>query len=211
MSQCLTIDSCNTRDFADFLPVVTLSANIDHEIATYFVRDAAIALCERSKILRQTIEVELQPCVDNPIIEPWCPDLRIVYIHQVCGRTITTKEPCCNWGPCTVFYDGGSTLWLNPAPSNTENLRPLPVTVSVAPTREACALPEILYERYKETIEAGAMAKLHRVFGTPFYDLTASREQKALFDAGVAAAGLDRLTGYSLGPYKMKTRTSRIV
>ena len=208
---CDIIDNCRTRDFADFLPVVVLAANVDHEIATYFVRDAAIAFCERSKVLRQTIEVELQGCVENPIIEPSCPDLRIVYIHQVCGRVVRTNEPCCRWGPCAVIYEGGSTLTLSPPPSARDELKPLPVTVSLAPTRESCALPEILYERHRETIEAGALAKLHRIHGTPAFDVNLSRIYEDKFTAGITAAGLDRLTGYSLGPFRMRSRTHRIV
>lgn len=209
---CLIVDECERVDLDQFLPTVLFSApGVDHEIAAYYVREAAIQFCSRSRLLRQTLEVELQPCVENPLIEPRCDDLRIVAIHQVCGRALRPNEPCCSWGGCSVVYDGEVTLMLSPPPSNSQPLRPLPVTVSVAPLASACSLPTVLFERHRETIAAGARAMLFKVPGTQFYDLRAAAEQDRLFTAGITGAGIDRLTGYGFGSIKMRLRHHRIV
>lgn len=183
-------------------------------IAENFVRQAAIDFCERSQIIRRVVDIDLICGVsDYPIL---LPDERIVSIQRVCvgdrccaERAVLSASAPCETG-CTFH---GHSIWF--VPPDSLNIRPTPsvdrakairVHVAVAPLRDACELDSVLYERYHETILDGALARLYLAKTTPWHDKELANLHKTQFDQGIAAAGLDRLTGDTRGPFKMAFR-----
>lgn len=203
--------------YADFVPEISLAVgDIPPPVAENYVRQACIAFCEQSQVLVRRVTIDTQACVtDYPIQLPTCE--RIVSIQRVCsgGRcgtvsgTALTHDPCELHG-CTVH---GSSVWL--VPPDTLSLRPAPSTdqeaalwveVAVAPLRDSCDADALLYERYHETIIDGTLARLYAAKTTPWHDRALAEYHRTLFNNGVAAAGLDRLTGGARGPFRFKPR-----
>lgn len=207
---CLVVDECSRTPYDEMLPTLLMEApGLPSDTAAFYLRQAAISFCKRSKVLRQDLYVPIQACVANPIIEPLCDDLQIVSLHNVCGREVIASTPCrCEWG-ATVQFLPPNQLELYPAPASTDSDRTLQVTVSLAPKRDACEIPTVLYERYAEVIEAGAMARILRI--PEFKDLRLAERYARDFEGGISAAGIDRLLGYSMGPISMRSRHHRIV
>lgn len=209
---CLIVDDCQRTPFDALLaPVLMMAPGLPSDAAIHYLREAAIQLCKRSRVLVQDIEVEIQPCVANPIIEPLCADLDIEALHKVCGRDViaSTPCPCDGWG-CSVRFLPPNQLELYPAPASTTQQRLLPVTISVRPRHDACEIPTVLFDRYAEVIQAGALKDILRL-PAEFKDKQLAETYKREFEGGVTAAGMDRLLGYSLGPIKMRSSHYRIV
>ncbi|ETD67551.1 hypothetical protein V757_11215 [Pelistega indica] len=186
----------------------------DDLIANY-VRLAIIELCERSQVLARTIEIDLQCGVEEYYIETE-EDERIVSIQRICvdgnccsdNAILRASEPC-DTG-CTVH---SRAIWF--VPPDTLNIRPVPtsnkegavkVFVAVAPTREACSVDQLIYERYFDTVINGALARLYLAKTTPWHDRGLAEYHRQLFDKGVAVAGMDRQTGHMRGRIKMTPR-----
>lgn len=212
MTSCLIVDDCQRTDYDVMLPQVLMMApGLPSDAAISYLRDATIALAKRSRVLIQELDVEIQPCVANPIIEPLCDDLEIEALHKVCGRDViaSTPCPCAGWG-CSVRFLPPNQLELYPPPASTSQVRTMQVTVSVRPKRDSCGLPTVMFERYAEVIQAGALAAILRI-PSEFRDLKLSDVYKREFEGGITAAGLDRLLGYSMGPVRVRSSYHRIV
>ena len=218
MDRCEIISSCAMRPLADFIPeIVARVPKLFDEVAAHYVREAAIEFAQRAKVLRQIITVDLQAGVSDVLLEPDC-GMHVVSIHKLCADCDCAQHYELIPGrPCGIACDGAS-VWF--VPPTTLSISPSPrvdregafwALVSVAPDRDACELPEILYQRYSDRLVVGALSKIHLMKGEAWYDAPLADRMEKKFNAGVTVAALDRLTGHGMGPFPMKPRTGRIV
>lgn len=191
-----------------FLPEVMLEIpELPEDIAMHYVREAAIEFATRAHVLERTVTICKQDCVQDYILEP--PDCtRLVAVQHICS------EGCCG-GPVTRLSTRPCALSCGTAYSWFEEPNIIHITggasrynvrISVAPRRDACELPEKLYERYKPDVQAGAFAKLYGVPRRAWSSQGLADDRRAEFDRRIASAGIDRLMGHQQGPIKMKTR-----
>lgn len=203
-------------DFSDFAHEIKLAiGDVQDDLVANYVRQAIIDLCERSQVLVRAVDIDVQCGIEDYPIEV-DEDERVVSIQRICVGTqectssvvLRSSEPC-NTG-CTIH---SHAIWF--VPPDTLHIRPIPkqdkesairVFVAVAPTRDACTVDRIFYERYHEAVINGALARLYLAKTTPWHDRQLAEYHRRLFDNGVASAGMDRLTGNMRGRIKMTPR-----
>lgn len=202
--------------FSEFIPEIKLAiGEVQDDIVANYVRQAIIDLCERSQILRRTVTLDVQCGVEDYPIEV-DEDERIVSIQRICvgnqecmrPTVLRVTEPCdtgCTLHSHTIWFVPPDTLNIRPAPIQDRH-NAIKVVVAVAPTRDACTADSVFYERYHETVINGALARLYLAKTTPWFEPNLAQYHKALYDQGVAAAGMDRLTGNKRGRIQMTPR-----
>lgn len=190
-----------------FLPEIMLEIpELPDDIAMHYVREAAIEFAARSHVLERTVTICTQDCVEDYILEP--PDCtRLVSVQGICAEGGCGTVTRLSGPPCGVQC-GGAYCWVE-QPNIihiTGGAARYQVRISVTLKRDACDVPEMLYERYKPDIQAGAFGKLYAIPRRPWSSQNISDARRAEFDRRIAAAGIDRMMGHQQGPIKMKTR-----
>jgi hypothetical protein len=203
-----------TVPFSAFTPEVILATgDCPSEIAENYLRHAAIDFAERSQVLTRKFHVGFQACVPDYLIDPPACE-RIVSIQRVCfdgdcaDSAVVSHEPCrlpCACGSSAVWFEPPNIVNVTPAPRSDYD-GGLWLRFSVAPLRDACEIDRLFYERYHEAIVHGALARLFGIKKTEWYDPQLATMHDVKYDDGVAAAGMDRLTGDTRGPFRMKHR-----
>jgi hypothetical protein len=199
-----------------FLPKLTYAlqtdeGGIDEDAASSYVVDAAIDIATRTKVLRREIHIKLQACVDTYRVDPQdCVD--IIALMRVCypgrGVIMVPRERCnrgCSvgCGPVTVALDEDGILHLSPAPSEHEDGLIIALTVAVAPTRDACEVDELLYTKYAPVVVLGALVMMKQHGLSRRFDAPLDGVEEA-YERRLSAAGVDRIMGRAMGPFKMK-------
>jgi hypothetical protein len=210
----IVYDPFATVPFSAFSPEVILATgNCPAEIAENYLRHAAIDLAERSQIITRIMRVDFQACVSDYLITPPACE-RIVAIQRVCfdcscnDNVVTPHEPCrlpCACGNSAVWFEPPDIINVTPAPASDYD-GGLWVKVSVAPLRDACEVDRLFYERYHEAVVHGALARLFAIKKAEWYDPQLATLHTGQFDDKVTGAGMDRLTGNTRGPFRMKHR-----
>jgi hypothetical protein len=75
----------------------------------------------------------------------------------------------------------------------------LSLIIALRPTRESAGVDSIIYDRWLETVAAGARARLYDVAGQPFSDPTAAIKSRLAFNRGIAEAARDRARSMGRG------------
>jgi len=214
----IVYDPFETVPLSNFTPeVIVATGDIPSDMAESYIRQAVIDFAHRSQVVRRKLWVDLQACVGDYLIEPPKCE-QIVSIQRICGGdgclsfTPIADEPCCAYLPCC----GGGVVWF--VPPYTINIDPTPVNdvcralfvdASVAPSRDACEVDRIYYDRFHEAIINGALYRLFLIKGTAWYDPNVALAYKGLYDTSVAAGGVERLMGFQRG--RIKLHGARIV
>lgn len=209
-----------------FLPELILAVpQVSNDIAESYIRQAAIKLVEQSHCLKREIGVETQSGVTDYLLTAG--DGTITdKIDEICdwlGRPyyILPNQPCippcavrcvdiCGPGgfaplsPITAWFEQPNILHVRPVPAVDIDLG-YRVKLSVIPSREACDLDEILYERYQPVLVAGALADLYAQPEKPWTNLALSKVKMDEFKIGCARALGDSATGARQGVHKMTT------
>lgn len=214
MDNCILVSECDSVSLDLFLPELQLAFDsLPDEIIANYVREIAIRFCDRTQIVQQDLVVDFQCGVPDLILEPMC-GMQIVSIIRydtaaACGDYYSFGN-----GRDRSSCDAGLPRFVPPAilrlpvsPSQDRS-GALQIRVGVAPDREACEIPRTLYQRYHETIIAGVKSELYTI--KPYVDAALATRFERIFNNGVTAANIDRLTNFHRGPVQMRSR-KRIV
>lgn len=141
-------------------------------LASEMVLEAAITLCKRSRVLKEALDpidvvaaqrdYTLSTYGDTVVIEPVSVLYDSVRLDAVQEAILDDMAPTWRlsdgpFGYYTVLNPGTLTLAFSPSVGVTGGLR---VTVSVRPSNQSVALPDVLYNEYSGTIADGAKALL---------------------------------------------------
>lgn len=203
-------------DFSAFNHEIKLAiGEAQEDLIANYVRQAIIDLCERSQVLVRAVSLDVQCGVEDYPIEV-DEDERVVSIQRICvgnqtcdsATVLRSTEPCetgCTFHSHAIWFVPPDTLHVLPVPKEDKEAA-IKVFVAVAPKRDACSVDSVFYERYHEAVINGALARLYLARATPWHDKQLAEYHRRLFDNGVAAAGMDRLTGHVRGRIKMVPR-----
>lgn len=189
-----------------FLPEILLEIpELPEDIAMHFIREAAIEFSVRTHVVQRKVKICKEDCIDDYILEP--PDCtRLVMIHSICGCGCCSGVTRLTGKPCTIgcgnyaWFEEPNIIYITGSAGIYE------VIISVAPKRDACEVPAVLYESYKYDVQTGALWKLYDIARRPWSSIAAAQNKRLEFDRRIAAASIDRLFGKQAGPVKMQTR-----
>lgn len=182
-------DSLETVSFGLLYPsLLSVAPGLGVQWLDYTLGQAANDLARRTRVLRITMSQDSQAgVVDYPVELP--DDYEIIYVEDVCvngGKIAPSRDLPCNvtnpeTGTCTVTWpqncmwspsccgdagtgqfnvlDNGASITLS-KPPGYDAVDGVRIEISLVPSRTACALPKILYERYSRAIVDQALAQL---------------------------------------------------
>lgn len=196
---------------SDFLPEVAVMVDgAPSDMVESYIRQSAIDLAVRSQVLIRDVQIDVQAGVDEYPVRVG--DQERVESLQYMGRKPGACD-CPYRSPCGVPLMCGGTaqfkapdrVFISPKPKQ-DRKQALWVRVAVAPTRDACEVDRMLYEKYHEAVVNGALARMLVIKGMPWYDAALSTFYRDSAARDITAAGVDRLTGGRRGPFKMRGR-----
>lgn len=188
--------------------------------------DTAIEFCEKTLILRQTLdpfdteantlEYELlsisnQELVTYPVqvwfkgtlLQPASADM-IAAVQAY--RTDTPGINLVTGDPTQYFWTAQRTLGLYPVPSTSET-GVLTARVAVRPTRSATSLNDILYEDWVEALAAGTLARLHMTKDQPWASADRALIQHRYFKECIQRARAEAMGGRVRGSTSVRMRS----
>lgn len=184
-----------------------------------YISDFIFEFCKRTQVVTREITITLEPCVTVYKVTPQdC--THIVSIKSVCFEAnghcsewvhLRNKEPC--YREC-LFYCGGKELYLDqdgtlsitpPIPFG-EPSQKLTLIVCVVPSRDACEVDAILYERYKEEIVQGVLSEMLLMNGTPWFNPNLAAQRMRKTEVLITNAHIRRLLGTAGAPLKFHHR-----
>ena len=180
-------------------------------LARQSVLDAAIEFCEETGVVRVTTDpTYLQAgtasyTVDLPTYQKvvtvqraWYGPRELIAVpdSQVANVAAYVAEAPTDAAQEPVYFvesvPGEVTLYPTPGAGATA---PVVFRASTKPMRSATLVENVLYEDWIDPIVAGAMARLHAIPDTPFFNPTASGYQASLFRLGINRARSEAIRG----------------
>lgn len=92
-----------------------------------------------------------------------------------------------------------SNARLVPAPHEYRN-NALSLRVALAPLSDACDIPAAEFNRYRDTLVSGALARLYAVPGMPWSSQALNAHYQAIYDEGLRRAGIRARKGNTKAP-----------
>lgn len=178
------------RDLDDFLPPLRAATRGNDEIEDLndgvlldYLRDAIIEFVEDTKVVRyyRDVPIECGVC-EYPLMLDTCEQIigigEVVYGDDC--RHDCAGSRSWNWGDVEFrLNEDDDVLLVNRAPQ--DDGRVLQVELYVAPTREACKVDEILYQRYKMPITNLALERIHLMTNVPWASTTRAQYYRQLY------------------------------
>lgn len=166
------------------------------------VLDSAIEFCERSTVLRRTLDpittkanthgydIDTPACTKLVLIHlAWCDSRALgalaeedVGLPNVFRKTIP-NVPTVPSRPESFLFTEPGTIGLYPIPDAVYTVT---VRASIKPTRDADCVEDELYDDWVEPIVAGALARLY--FAPEFMNAQLAEVHQATFERGVRTA-----------------------
>lgn len=203
------IDASPYRGWDSFIPYVNpYCMGVPAEIIGLNCREAAIEFTERSGILTQSFNVNLQANVNQyPIELDKC--YRFIALKSVCSASGIRYAPnypphCCSLNGFTFFWDNDAIV-ISPTPFEDEE-DALTVSIVVSINRDALYCPEELYQDYLDAIKYGALTRILEMNNQVWHDQGGAIQYKAAFQREVNRARIRVEKSKIRGPLKMRAR-----
>ena len=170
----MTCVSCPSGkvSWGQFIPYASMYAQgAPDEIIADAFRRATIEFAERTGVLRQTVCIDAQECVEHYCLEfDDCYTIKAVNRVCVFGREYSTLR-CWEHCPpqCSYYYEHPCDLYIHPAP-NCDQSDAIEVDVVLLPGQDSCFVDRIIYEEYAEDLAYGALSRLLLIPDTNWYD-----------------------------------------
>jgi hypothetical protein len=183
-------------------------------------REAARDLCNQSRWLRRTIDVDMA-AGDSEVsllLDSEDAELEIVGVKSV--RAFAPSQPTSTW----PLRPDDETLWppnqeagqpyryayvpesMIALPAPTDAAYTLRVICQVTPADGVSILPDDLLLKWQRTLDAGALAYLYDLGGQPWSSERQARVQEVKFKAGINNAKADEQRGYNTGTVMARIR-----
>lgn len=207
----------NTYVLSDvFMPKILLEAKgASDAIAEEYLYDIVIDICEQTGILQHTLTTELFPCETEYRLDvPDCE--RIIRFRKICVNNIeldlrALRNVSCSGGACCGNYSlrfvPPDTLIVGASASHGSCSGKLSAAVITAPKRDSCTIPEVLYERYKDVVISGVLARLFMILDIDNRYLAERKLQE--YTLGVKRIKRDMVLAY--GSSRIDIRPSRMI
>lgn len=192
--------------FTPHVVVATYDQNGDNPIpenvAESFIRNSAISFAEKTGILTEKININLQCGLSEYPIE--ASDCNTVIGVKSAKMGDWASEDCgCSWNWGEVqFQMIDDLLKIYPAP-NDDIENGLQLEVVVIPNRDACELDAQLYDKWFDAIVNGALAELHMLPSRHFSSTTRGDYRKRMFNEDVGRATMRRVLEGNRKPLRM--------
>lgn len=178
------------RELTSFMPQLKAAtigtddiAPLDENVILDFLRDAIIEFCEDTKVIRYHIDIPIQCGVcEYPLLLDTCE--QIIGIGEVTYGD-DCKHDCAgskswNWGDVEFrLNEDDDVLLINRAPE--DNGRILQVELFVAPSREACKVDEVIYQRYRNPVLNLALERIHLMTNMPWSSMSRAQYYRQLY------------------------------
>lgn len=201
------------RPLSDFIDELEFefqgSITVEYGVLEHTVRRAARYIARHGNILQRKAVIHTQQCVDNYRLEP--PDcVDVLAVTQVCnikggicGCVQRVNVQPCNM-PCgTIFwYDAPDVVHIHPG----RDCAAYEITMVVMPTQDACEIDEIYYTKFYELLLDTTRMFLFDMDGKPWSNFSRAERIRPRVQSGIAAAGIDVITGWQRGIYKTKRK-----
>lgn len=209
LSTTVTFEAYPKVSIQEFIPELAFEfTDMPEDAFSHFILKAINKLARDGNVLRRTAIIKTQHCVESYLLEPLdCMD--IVAIMSVCKTTggcgfypVTrlTMEPCqLPWGAYT-WFEYPNVIHFSPVGHHDT----YKVTMSVAPTYDACEVDEILLTRYLSVILDGAKSDLYNMASKPWSSQQRAADCERRFLLGIRQAAIDTMAGYQRGGIRAK-------
>lgn len=198
-------------DSALFMPeLILIAKNVPEDILQYYLYDTVVDFCETTGIIVRELETDLYECESEYKLDiPECE--RIIKFNKICigHKTLDLnklREANCGFdkvcGSYGIRFVPPDTLVVSPTITHNKEACKLQVSITTAPHRDSCSIPEVLYERYRPVIVAGTLARALLIPDVENYNLAKYYQDK--YNMGVAIANRHRLLAYSPSYVKIK-------
>ena len=192
-----------------------------HPVALQALRDACIDLCERSSVVQEITEPialeEGQGTYDVPlgvgltlhrVLKAWHGKHPIVVpaLNEVKSLPPLDGEGGTGQPQLAMPLDKDS-ITLHPAPDQESTVAPLRMQIAVKPTRDANAVPDVLFDDWVEVVVFGAVARLASQVGTPYSNIDLAAMGSVGFTNGVGRAKKAAAKGKTRSDLRMRGRT----
>lgn len=195
-----------TISLREFIPRVQAAIDgVDVEMAAQYIADAAITFARSTRILRETICVELISCQDSYRLDTPYRIIEVVSVRRHEGDDCGFAG---QYNPNLQAYVDDGVLYLDPMPTDANAGSVIEIEVAMVPSRNAVELPETLYEDWVEAVVQLALSQLYLLADTPWYSLGASREQHAWYKQSVISAKMANMTKHK--PLNVRLSPRRI-
>lgn len=182
------------------------------QLFQYYLLKTARDMAVSYPILRRTVCIDLQPCVETYLLE--APDgmeivsvLRCMFSTFCDGRLLARKvmneqRHCCFChGDFTVSYDDADrTIRAIGVPCQPCKLE---VGVSVAPEPDTCELPDIYFRRYFDVLLTGTRSSIMLILNRPWTNLKVGVALQAAYNDALKSLSVDQFTHQLRGGIKM--------
>jgi hypothetical protein len=175
-------------------------------VAEDAVRRTAIDLCEQAGVWTYDFSFDQQAGVrDYPLIVPEF--TRVVCMNWVqIGAQKYEPHPNtnrCRCGSFEIWMPNAKTIFFSPVPYPACQVQ-VTVNLWLAPTQEACELPEILWQEYSDTIACGAAARMLMMPKQDWTNQGLSQKMYGLYIIGKTQAKNKRVQQRTTGPLLMR-------
>ncbi|MFV0512497.1 MAG: hypothetical protein ACK5MY_02505 [Jhaorihella sp.] len=190
MAETNLCDQERTVRFDEFIPYVAVQADgVPASVIGHAVRLSAIEFAQRTKVIRRTMYVDLQQCVQYyPLLHDDC--YQIMLIDQVC-KGFTTLKPttieCCMAGGCWYAYERPNALYIGLIP-DCDLKRGLELRVVTTPGQDSCFIDEWVYQQHAETIAQGALYRILKMADEEWFQPSMASVAAREFNNGVTRA-----------------------
>lgn len=178
------------RDLDAFLPPLKAAtrgndevADLVEEVILDYLRDAIIEFCEDTKVIRQPMDIQIECGVcEYPLVLNTCE--QIIGVGEV-GYGDDCQYDCAgskswNWGDVVFrLSEDDDVLLINRAPEDEGRI--LQLDLHVAPTRDACKVDEILFQRYRTPILNLTLERIHLMVNVPWSSTTRAQYYRQLY------------------------------
>lgn len=200
----------STVPLSKFVPHVTIATYdadgnnpIPESVAESFIRNSAISFAEKTGILTQTVNVDLQCGLDHyPLETRDCDTIIGVKSAKMGDWCESDCGTSWNWGSvCFKMVDDMLTIYPVPDRDIEDGLE---LELVVAPSRDTCELDSQLYDKWFDAVVNGALAELHALPSRPFSSTTRADYRRRLFNEDVGRATSRRVLEGRREPMHMR-------
>ena len=193
----------------EFVPELAFEFNeMPSDAFPHFLLRAINRFARNSNALRRTATIFAQSCVENYLLEPQdCMDIVAVLSvcqtsHCICSSPVVrvTSEPCRL--PCGTYswFEEPNVIHFSPVKCKDV----FKVTMSVAPTYDACEVDSVLLTTFYDVIMDGTKFYLYSMASKPWSSVNRAQESEARFIQGIRTASVQAMMNGQRGALRAK-------
>lgn len=187
-------DDVPTVHFDEFLPYIAVNVDgVPANVMGHAARLAAIEFAQKTRMIERTMFIGLQAGKTH---------YQLMHTDGVQIMSLVSLRRCRRHHPLRASefeFRMPGNLILRDAPDEDEP-RALEITAVVAPGQDTCSIDRWVYDRYAETIAAGALSRIFAMPGEDWFSASVATMWGRTFNSRLGQATVDSKSGYSAAP-----------